>query len=181
MNIQWTSPVSPPACNRAYSVSYLYNISPYSSSDSFSHCSVPEEQIIQIIVGGHATNHRVQFCSVLFCTWTLKSMFVRTGRWWRACGGLKLFPRGAFGWSILVPLHQLPQSKKLQWHKQLMFNVIFIIFCCSWKFNILECKWNQLREAFNYHSFFCPAMFQLGNRFNPNSGHCFVTKCMQKM
>lgn len=33
-------------------------------------------------------------------TWMLKSMFVRTGRWWSGWGGLKLFPSGAFGWSL---------------------------------------------------------------------------------
>lgn len=60
-------------------------------------------------------------------TWTLKSMFVRTGRWWSGCGGLKLFPSGAFGWSLSPCINCRNARSCKGWNE---YHKTFLLFSC---------------------------------------------------
>lgn len=74
-------------------------------------------------------------------TWTLKSMFVRTGRWWSGCGGLKLFPSGAFGWS-LSPCINCRNARSCKGWNEYHKTFLSCIRCISLHFSTFTRGWN---------------------------------------
>lgn len=78
-------------------------------------------------------------------TWTLKSMFVRTGRWWSGCGGLKLFPSGAFGWSLSPCINCRNARSCKGWNEyRKTFLVSCIFISLHFSLLLLFLGWNHL-------------------------------------
>lgn len=143
-----------------YSFSYLCSICPYSSSDS---SSVPEEEKVSRQLYGVI----VRFKKLVYTynvgrkvTWTLKSMFVRTGRWWSGCGGLKLFPSGAFGWSLspCINCRNARSCKGMKWISSKSFLHLYIFIFSFTRMKSPQYYWENVeiaRRRLHGNWFFC--------------------------